>query len=169
MRSEPNKGSTFYFSVCMPLPISSQEEGAFKATIGEKNVLVKLPSLQILVAEDNEVTQKILRTILLREGCKVRVVSNGQQAVSAVQEEAYDIVLMDGQMPDMDGLEATRKIRKIFDAQSLPIIGVTAHAMLSDKEKFLMSGMNGYLTKPIQKEALKAEILRCLKERLQES
>ncbi len=73
----------------------------------------------------------------------------------------YDIIFMDGEMPVMDGLTATRIIRETFDAQTLPVIGVTAHAMICDRERFLNSGMNIYLTKPIQKQLLCNEILRC--------
>jgi CheY-like chemotaxis protein len=92
----------------------------------------------------------------------VTAVWNGLEAVEAVNNNHYDIVLMDGEMPLMDGLEATRKIRENFLPEILPIIAVTAHAMIEDREKFLKAGMNGYLTKPIQKEALYTEILKNL-------
>jgi len=127
----------------------------------------KLPALHILIAEDNLVNQLVLKTMLSREGCSVTVVENGLKAVKAVEEakkEPYDLILMDGEMPIMDGLEATRKIRQIFTHQTLPIIGVTAHVLDTHREQFLASGMDGYLTKPIDKDALKAEILRCIRE-----
>ncbi len=69
---------------------------------------------------------------------------NGQEAVEACQNKSYDVVLMDGTMPIMDGFEATQEIRKVFDAKTLPVIGVTAHAMTEDRERFLKSGMNNF-------------------------
>ena len=100
--------------------------------------------------------------MLNREGCSTTVVANGREAVEATQKESYDLILMDGEMPEMDGLEATRRIRETFNHKALPIIGVTAHALDTHRERFLASGMDGYLTKPLKRETLKAEILRCL-------
>jgi len=160
--SQLGVGSTFQFTVKMEVPKAPISTTA--AAHIER--LKRLPNARILIAEDNLTNQKVLKAILLREGCSITVAANGQEALEAVQEEEpYDVILMDGQMPVMDGLEATRRIRELFDSQTLPIIGVTAHALATDRERFLNSGMNGYLTKPIQKEALKAEILRCLEEK----
>jgi CheY-like chemotaxis protein len=131
-----------------------------------KSKTEKLPALHILIAEDNPVNQLVLKTMLNREGCSVTVVENGLKAVKAVEaakEESYDLILMDGEMPIMDGLEATRRIREMFNHQTLPIIGVTAHALGTYREQFLASGMDGYLTKPVDKNTLKSEILRCLR------
>lgn len=122
----------------------------------------KFSRLHILIAEDNPVNQLVLKTMLSREGCSITVVDNGLKAVEATMRESYDLILMDGEMPVMDGLEATRKIRQMFSHQALRVIGITAHALDTHKEKFLGSGMDGYLTKPIDRDALKAEILRCL-------
>ena len=158
VESEVGKGSTFSFKVrlgryhgLMPLVESYYP----------LKILNKLPNIRVLVAEDNAINQLILRTLLEKAGCVVDTAWNGQEAVEAILGDHYDVVLMDGEMPIMDGLKATQKIREVFDADTLPIIGVTAHAMIEDRERFLQSGMNGYLTKPIQKESLFAEIMRC--------
>ena len=158
--SEVGKGSIFHFKVRLALPEIS-------TTLPESDLPLeapdKLPNFRILVAEDNPTNKLILKVMLTKAGCSVTTVENGQEALEATVKDRYDLVLMDGEMPVMDGLEATKEIRKIFDMTTLPIIGVTAHAMKEDREKFLNAGMNGYLTKPIQKEGLYTEILRCLK------
>ncbi|MCE3231107.1 MAG: putative sensor histidine kinase/response regulator hybrid [Alphaproteobacteria bacterium] len=123
---------------------------------------IQIPPLHVLVAEDNHVNQKILRSILKRWGCSVSVVENGREALEAVQRERYDIILMDGEMPEMDGLEATKRIRDTFNKDTLPILGVTSQALPHDRERFLESGMNGYLTKPLNQQDLKAAIWDCL-------
>jgi PAS domain S-box-containing protein len=159
--SKVGKGSTFNFRVNLRL----------KATAGspllenKRRVLPKLPpSLRVLMAEDNLMNQKLLKAILVRAGCSdITLALNGLVAVEAINNNTYDVVLMDGEMPEMDGLTATRKIREKFNKEQLPIIGVTAHALATDRDRFLSSGMNGYLTKPLKKEDLIAEILRCLK------
>jgi len=112
--------------------------------------------LHILIAEDNVVNQKIAARTLEKMGCRIDVVSNGREAVKAVQSVPYDLVLMDVHMPEMDGHEATRRIR---DAEAkdttqsarrpLPIIALTANALKGDREKCMKSGMDGYLAKPI--------------------
>jgi PAS domain S-box-containing protein len=127
---------------------------------GDKLKLERLPKLNVLIAEDNLINQLVLKKMIDQEGCMVTVVPNGLEAVEATKKEHYDLILMDGEMPVMSGLEATRRIRQMFDYQTLPIIGITAHALDTHRERFLASGMNGYLTKPVEKNALKAEILR---------
>jgi signal transduction histidine kinase/CheY-like chemotaxis protein len=163
VKSELGKGATFSFRVGLPLPENAANR-QYPDSKHEKSP--KLPPLHILVAEDNVVNQMVLKGILERAGCSIKAVFNGREAVEALQREHYDLVLMDGHMPEMDGIEATRQIRcQGFDKEILPIIGITARVMMNDREDFLASGMNSYLTKPIQAEALKAEILRCLQKR----
>ena len=122
--------------------------------------------LRLLLAEDNEVNQKLGVAILKKQGHSVVVVRNGREAVEAVEREAFDAVLMDVQMPEMSGLEAARAIRELELAgrlrvrsessrtQALPIIAMTAHAMTGDRERCLEAGMNSYLSKPIQRDLL---------------
>ncbi|KAI7880908.1 hypothetical protein K492DRAFT_236965 [Lichtheimia hyalospora FSU 10163] len=114
----------------------------------------KSSSLEILLAEDNIVNQKLAVRILEKFGHQVKIVSNGQLAVEAYQSHAFDLILMDVQMPVMGGFEATQKIREIertsgTDAH-IPIIALTAHAMIGDREKCLNAGMDEYVTKPLR-------------------
>ena len=103
----------------------------------------------ILVVEDNLVNQKMVSSILTKRGYQVRITSNGQEALQALEEKAFHLVLMDVQMPVLDGLEATRLIRKDARWANLPIIAMTAHAMNGDKEGCLAAGMNAYISKPV--------------------
>ncbi|MBU2515113.1 response regulator [bacterium] len=115
----------------------------------------------ILLAEDNKINQKLALKVLEKQGYRVDVVNNGQEAVSALEQVPYDLVLMDLQMPEMGGMEATKIIRARFSQvknHEIPIIAITAHAMSGDKEKCLEVGMNGYVSKPIKKDLLIAEI-----------
>jgi signal transduction histidine kinase/DNA-binding response OmpR family regulator/integral membrane sensor domain MASE1 len=115
-----------------------------------------LPKLKILLVEDNVFNQKVAVTLLRRESHSVRVAENGRDALDILDKESFDIVLMDVQMPLMDGLEATAAIRQKERATGahLPIIMLTAHAMSGDRERFLESGADGYVTKPIRLEEL---------------
>jgi PAS domain S-box-containing protein len=108
--------------------------------------------LRILVAEDNAVNQKLVARLLEKRGHSVQIVSSGLAAVSALEREAYDLVLMDLQMPEMDGFEATSEIRKRETPAGIhtPIVALTAHAMKGDRELCLAAGMDGYLSKPIR-------------------
>jgi signal transduction histidine kinase/DNA-binding response OmpR family regulator len=110
---------------------------------------------RLLVAEDNPVNQAVAVAILETMGLRVDAVANGLEAVEAVRNRPYDLVLMDVQMPEMDGLTATRRIRELDAACSeIPIIAVTAHALKGDKERCLQAGMNDYIAKPIDKSLL---------------
>ncbi|HEY7923537.1 MAG TPA: response regulator, partial [Vicinamibacteria bacterium] len=112
----------------------------------------------VLVAEDNEVNQKVAAKILEKLGFGVELAENGKQALAACARRRYDAVLMDGQMPGMDGYEATRKIREreTRGARRVPIIAMTASAMKGDREKCLEAGMDDYITKPVTPDALEA-------------
>ena len=114
------------------------------------------PKLRILLAEDNPVNQHLARKILEKEGHTVLLAHNGREALAQAQAETFDVILMDVQMPEMDGLAATAAIRQ-QEAKSgtyVPIIGVTAHAMKGDRERCLAAGMDGYVAKPIRPAAL---------------
>jgi signal transduction histidine kinase/CheY-like chemotaxis protein len=115
--------------------------------------------LRILLAEDNLVNQRVARTVLEKQGHEVLVAQNGREALARAQTERFDVILMDVQMPEMDGLAATAAIRQ-FEAggDRVPIIGVTAHAMKGDRERCLAAGMDGYVSKPIRPVTLFAAI-----------
>jgi CheY-like chemotaxis protein len=112
--------------------------------------------LYILLAEDNLVNQKVACKLLERRGHDVTVVNNGAEALSALEQRAFDLILMDVQMPEMDGLEATRQIRGRERSTGIhvPILAMTAHAMKGDKERCLAAGMDGYISKPIHVQSL---------------
>jgi hypothetical protein len=111
---------------------------------------------RILVAEDNQINLQIIERILLRYGVTVESASNGREAVNKTLSPGahFDAVLMDVQMPEMDGMEATRLIRRKLDAAQLPIIAMTAHAMEDDRRLCLEAGMNDHLPKPIDPAAV---------------
>jgi len=111
--------------------------------------------LRILLAEDNVVNQKLAMRILQQMGYRADLASNGIEAVESVQRQTYDVVLMDVQMPEMDGLEAARQICARWEPQARPrIVAMTANAMQGDREMCLQAGMDDYLTKPIRVERL---------------
>ena len=118
--------------------------------------------VRILLAEDNAINRKLVVAMIKKRGWDVTVVENGKEVLEILQNienakgENFDLVLMDIQMPVMDGVETTKAIRKIKTFEHLPIIAITAHALKGDKEKFLAAGMNDYLAKPINANALYA-------------
>jgi CheY-like chemotaxis protein len=119
----------------------------------------------VLVAEDNPVNQKVIRGLLERQGYAPHIVGNGVEAVKAVQAQIFDLILMDVQMPEMDGLEATAEIRRLEPqlGRRHKIVAMTANAMNGDREKCLAAGMDDYLSKPVQVSRLN-EILMQLPE-----
>jgi signal transduction histidine kinase/CHASE3 domain sensor protein len=162
--SEVGQGSTFHFTVRLAQPSAAGAGAADGAApvAGEP----PLPRLRILLAEDNRVNQRVGVALLTKRGHTVEVAGNGREAVAAADARPFDLVLMDVQMPEMDGLEATRRIRERERAtgQHLPIIALTAHAMKGDRERCLDAGMDEYVTKPLQAEPLLRtirEVLAC--------
>jgi len=121
--------------------------------------------LRVLVAEDSEVNQFIIRELLAKWGIEIEVVANGVEAVEAFRHSAFDLILMDIQMPEMDGLEATRKIKALQLEEDLHswcvIVGLSAHAMSGDRERYMAEGMVDYLTKPIRTDALQEVLDTC--------
>ncbi len=110
-------------------------------------------SPRILIAEDNAINQKVVMLILRRAGFNIDVVSDGNEAVEAHRQRPYDLILMDCQMPSMDGFEASRHIRKLNTPQPV-IIAVTANALVGERERCLDAGMDDYISKPFQAEQL---------------
>jgi len=127
------------------------------------------PALRILLAEDNLVNQKVATRILARLGYQADVAANGVEVLAALRKQAYDVVLMDVQMPEMDGLEATRRIRSEWGAKARPcVIAMTANAMQGDRELCLAAGMDDYLTKPIRPEEIDAALRRAVAEEVRD-
>ncbi|MGN5041071.1 response regulator [Aeromonas sp. 3P] len=122
-----------------------------------------LQGTRVLLAEDNRVNQQLIIEYLRRVDAVVCVVNNGREAVERVAEQPFDVILMDLQMPVLDGLDATRQIRKMVDKHDVPIIALTASAMPGDKERCLGVGMNGYVTKPVSKLDLYNNLLQWVK------
>jgi CheY-like chemotaxis protein len=132
------------------------------ALITQHSLRESRPRLRILLAEDNEVNQLLAVRLLEKEGHEVVVVGTGLPAVDALARARVDLVLMDIQMPEMDGLAATRAVREreLGTGRRVPIIAMTAHAMKGDRELCLEAGMDGYVSKPIRPAALWVEIER---------
>jgi signal transduction histidine kinase/DNA-binding response OmpR family regulator len=125
----------------------------------------KSDSLHVLLAEDNSVNQLVMTRLLSKRGHHVTVVASGLAALNAVRERNFDLVLMDVQMPELDGLEATRRIRALESSEHrapVRIVALTAHAMKSDRDQCLAAGMNDYLSKPIAPPELDAVLERCM-------
>ncbi|MDR2301276.1 MAG: PAS domain-containing protein [Deltaproteobacteria bacterium] len=150
--SEPGRGSTFGFTAKFKL----NKDGSLKPRvikkrekITNKELLRPIEGSKILLAEDNEVNQLVASRILNNAGFVVDIAKNGLEAVEMVQKTKYDLVLMDIQMPEMDGLTASKTIRALKGFAELPIVAMTAHAMSGDRELSLSAGMNDHVSKPI--------------------
>ena len=161
--STPGQGSTFWFTIhCKPGNAEAVDKEIWFPETGNTEVSVRDRPLRILVAEDNHVNQTVLLAILSKTGHKLDMVANGSEAVSAVMRVPYDLVLMDIQMPEMDGMTATRLIRDLpGEAGRIPIIALTANAMKGDQEKYIGAGMTDYVSKPINPQRLFLAIARC--------
>jgi CheY-like chemotaxis protein len=129
----------------------------------EAESLEHIRGANVLLVEDNEINQQVAREILEGAGLNITLANDGQEAVNAVKESNYDAVLMDVQMPVMDGYTATREIRKDKHFKDLPIIAMTAHAMAGDEDKSLQAGMNGHVAKPIDPDQLFSTLQKWIK------
>ncbi|MBF0382055.1 MAG: response regulator [Magnetococcales bacterium] len=133
--------------------------------INLKKVTKKIAGARVLLVEDNLINQQVATEILRGIGLVVETAQNGLQAVEKVDKASYDLVLMDIQMPEMDGHQATKHIRNNQRCKELPIIAMTAHAMAGDRDKCLQSGMNDHLSKPIDRKALYTALMKWIKQR----
>ncbi|HWQ20983.1 MAG TPA: PAS domain S-box protein [Methanotrichaceae archaeon] len=159
--STPGEGSTFHFT--MPALASAagllsvEAKAAPAKSPGEMN-----GKMRILLAEDNAVNRKVVSQMLRKLGYRADMAEDGLEVLKALERQHYDLILMDIQMPEMDGLEASRQIRKLRPAAEQPhIIALTAYALEGDKERCLEAGMDSYVAKPVRIEDLKAALLRC--------
>jgi CheY-like chemotaxis protein len=176
VESEPGHGSTFHFTARFRLPEKRDDRpqlAALAAALRSEarkqaaRRLLKLPALvegrpalKILLAEDNRVNQVLATRLLEKRGHAVFVAETGKAVLDAVERQPFDLVLMDVEMPDVDGVQATLSIREREkqNGKRIPIIAMTAHAMAGDKERFLRAGMDSYIAKPLQVGTLFATI-----------
>jgi PAS domain S-box-containing protein len=155
--TKPIKPSHLYDTLLELFGGAPEEETATEATIGQG--LAERPPMRILVVEDNAVNQQLALLLLEKLGYRADVAGNGVEALEALERQPYDLVLMDVEMPEMDGLEATRRIHQRWPRERRPhIVAVTANAMEGERELCLQAGMDDYITKPIRTEALTAAV-----------
>jgi CheY-like chemotaxis protein/nitrogen-specific signal transduction histidine kinase len=174
VESDEGKGSVFSFTTTLR-PQSRQQDADHRPTrsrheqLGEENAYT--PRLgepaSILFAEDNAINQLFIADFLKSAGHRVTTVSNGKEALAAFAQQPFDLILMDIQMPEMDGIEATRSIRGAetppFD-KTIPILALTAYAMREDRKRFLEAGMNGCITKPVDRPLLLRTVVELVQE-----
>jgi PAS domain S-box-containing protein len=162
--TKPIRHSELRQAICAALGHAVSASKARPPASAHTELFVDGTVLRILLAEDNPVNQKVALRMLQKRGHHVSLAGNGRQCVEALEHQDFDVVLMDVQMPEMDGLEATATIRERErkSGRHVPIIAMTAHAMIGDEQRCLAAGMDGYVSKPIHFETLIAVILRCL-------
>jgi len=158
--SMPLRREQLFRALCRAAGLEQDATGSMAAAVGTPASASR--ALNLLLVEDNQVNQVVASGMLKKLGHTVTLAENGRQALDALQQSggAFDIVLMDCQMPVMDGYEATRNIRANPEWQGLPVIAVTANVMQGDRDDCLESGMNDYITKPYNRADLKSIIDR---------
>ena len=161
VETESGKGSVFQFII--PLHAAPNQEALVRRTAPEIDATwAKAHPLRILLAEDNVVNQKVGVAQLRQMGYQPDVVANGLEALAAVHRQTYDVILMDVQMPEMDGLEASRRIVQEFDVRRRPcLIALTANVFKSDRDACLAAGMDGFLAKPLDLAQLHEALSHC--------
>jgi len=157
--SEAGQGSTFFFTtLCKPASASLTSSDKADTEWQDLNL-----GLNVLVVDDNQVNRLVARKMLEREGCSYVEASDGQEAVDAVKTDCFDVILMDVQMPVMNGFEATREIRDSHNVLPQPyIVALTAGAMAEDSRKCIEAGMNDFLCKPIERKHLVQSLLKSI-------
>jgi len=162
VESTPGKGTVVAFNLPFTCPTTdSKTTSASDVSSLPPTAIANLSGLHVLLVEDNEFNRQLATALLMQAGITVSSAADGIEALQALQQQTYDAVLMDIQMPNMDGLEATRRIRGNPALAGLPIIAMTANVMAGDRERCLAAGMNDYIAKPIHVDALYSILARC--------
>ena len=157
--SEPGVGSTFSFDCRLAVAAAPNAAASAAECDGAPRVLQRIGS-RVLAVDDNAINRQLLERMLERLGCEVVLAEGGQQAIELAANGRFDLVLMDCSMPDVDGLQATAKIRALPTAHAhVPIVALTAHALPGDRERCLAAGMDEYLSKPIRLQGLQSVLL----------
>ena len=164
---KPVNASILFDSILRILGEAQDGDGGNAVSPGLDQKLASILGSRILVVEDNELNQEVALGLLEGEGFVVDIANNGQEAIDMIAQHAYDIVLMDMQMPVMDGLTATREIRKMDRFKDLAVLAMTANAMDQDKEKCAEAGMNDHVAKPIDPDELFNALLKWIKPKAQ--
>jgi hypothetical protein len=156
--SEPGKGSTFSFELSLP---AAEAPAALEPATAASGTESRSLGYHVLVVDDIETNRRVAGHMLRRIGCTFDLVDGGSAALAALAENHYDVVLMDCQMPDMDGYETTAEIRsREAGGARIPIVAMTANAMAGDRIRCLEAGMDDYLSKPVQPAAVAAAVER---------
>ena len=159
--SAPGQGSTFWLTARLKKAAAHQEVHSLESLDAEAALQEYCAGRRVLLAEDEPINREIALMLLLDLGLHVDTAEDGREAVRLASQNTYDVVLMDMQMPNMDGLEATRQIRRLPGCLELPIIAMTANAFAEDKARCFEAGMNHFTTKPIDLEAFYKLLLAC--------
>lgn len=180
--SDGKSGTVFWFTIRFNQPARNGGDGcdgflprteSDSTESSEETSEEDSTPLEVLLVEDNATNQFIAKKILEKIGCRVDIADNGIEAVNAVKTKRYDLVFMDCQMPEMDGYEATKKIRELKGLPGrddwIPIVAMTAHALSGDREKCLAAGMDDYLVKPLLPDSIAAAIRKWKRKRTPQS
>lgn len=170
LESELGHGSCFHCTARFAIPVTQKGASSTKdETWFDEMTTVAAHPLRVLLAEDTPANQKVVKTILSRRGHQVEIARDGRETIERVQREPFDVVLMDVQMPNIDGYQATAAIRRLPAAQraQVPIVAITAHAMSGDRERCLAAGMDDYVPKPIDATELIQTVERVVADRAQ--